>query len=215
MARVAFLIDGFNLYHALDFSPVHLRPWINPHRYRKYKWLDLRKLAELYTGIIAGDTVESIHYFTALAFWNPNKVSRHQIYINALKNEGVQEVMGEFKTRTKHCNTCGLDFTTHEEKQTDVNIAVTLFRLAVEDSYDKVILISGDTDVLPAIRLVQSKFPEKKVGVVIPIGKASESLKNAADFHYRMRETHLQSCQFADPYTLASGTVLTRPATWV
>lgn len=213
MARVAFLIDGFNLYHALNYSPVRNRS-TDPYRYRKYKWLNLRRLAETYTAITPGDSVESIYYFTALAHWNAGKVSRHQLYINALINEGVKVVLGEFKSRTKHCSSCNHDFLTHEEKQTDVNLAVTLFQLAVEDQYDKVIIISGDTDILPAVRLVQAKFPHKKVGVVIPIGKASEAFKREADFHYKMREAHLAQSQFPDKYVIKEGNIVTRPTSW-
>jgi len=213
MARIVFLIDGFNLYHALDNSPVHLRPWIDPHRYRRFKWLNLAKLCQCYA-IEKGDTIEAVLYFTALAYWNPGKVARHQRYIRALENEGLSVVYGEFKERQKRCVRCRQYFTTHEEKQTDVNIAVTLFRLAVENKYDKAIVISGDSDILPAVTLVQKTFLEKKVGVVIPIGKASENFKNTADFHYRMREKHLQASSFSDPYTFPDGSTIPCPPLW-
>lgn len=213
MSRIAFLIDGFNLYHALDYSPVHQRPWINPHRYKKYKWLDLTALCKNYV-LDKGDAIESIWYFTALAYWRPDKVARHQIYIRGLEAQGINVVYGEFKERTRHCNTCNRDFQTHEEKQTDVNIAVAMVTLAAADFCDKIILISGDTDVLPAIDMVQKFYEGKQVGVVVPIGKASESLKKAADFHYRMRESHLKRSQFGDPHTLPDGSLLSRPSNW-
>src|SRR5258708_1133879 len=139
----------------------------NPLQYRKYKWLNLAELCQCYA-IEKGDVVEAVLYFTALAYWNSGKVARHQRYIRALENEGVKVVYGEFKERQKRCLRCKQYFLTHEEKQTDVNIAVTLFQLAVDDKYDKAIVISGDTDVLPAVKLVQKTFPEKEVGVVIP-----------------------------------------------
>jgi uncharacterized LabA/DUF88 family protein len=88
-----------------------------------------------------------------------------------------------------------------------------LYHLAVKDRYDKAIIISGDTDVLPAVRLVQRDFPAKKIGVVIPIGKASENFRKAADFHYRMREKHLQVSLLVDPYAHPDGS-LSCPANW-
>lgn len=212
MSRVTFLIDGFNLYHALDYNVApHTR---DPYRYRKYKWLNLWRLASLYTSNVDGDSLQSVFYFTAFASWSSQKVSRHQLYINALENEGVRVVLGEFKAKNKRCNSCGQNFLTHEEKQTDVNIAVTLFQLAVEDHYDKVVIISGDTDILPAVRLVQTKFPQKQVGVIIPIGRDSHAFRNAADFRYKMRESHLAQCQFADPYVLMNGRTISRPVNW-
>jgi hypothetical protein len=35
-----------------------------------------------------------------------------------------------------------------------------------------------DSDLLPAIRAVQATFPSKQIGVIVPIGRASEDLKN-------------------------------------
>jgi len=188
---------------------------MNPFKYQKFKWLNLRSLADIYAANIEGDFVEDVYYFTAFASWSPEKVSRHQAYINALEDMNVKVVLGEFKRKTKRCNNCKLNFVTYEEKQTDVNIAVTLFRLAVEDKYDKVIIISGDTDILPAIRLVQSTFPEKKVGVIVPIGRESNSLRATADFRYKMRESHLEQAQFADRHVLKNGKAITRPQGWV
>ncbi len=48
----------------------------------------------------------------------------------------------------------------YKEKGVDVRIALDLFRLAIEDSYDKAILISSDSDLLPAVRMVQAKGKE-------------------------------------------------------
>jgi hypothetical protein len=38
MKRIIFLIDGFNVYHALDSEP----------KYHKYKWLDYSALAKCF-----------------------------------------------------------------------------------------------------------------------------------------------------------------------
>jgi len=46
---------------------------------------------------------------------------------------------------------CHKKFWTVEEKQTDVNIALKLFQLAVQDAYDKTIIISGYSEFLPAV----------------------------------------------------------------
>jgi uncharacterized LabA/DUF88 family protein len=78
-----------------------------------------------------------------------------------------------------------------EEKQTDVNIALKLFEPAVQDGYDKAMIISGDTDLLPAAKTVRSIFPFKSIGVVIPIGRSSEDFKKNADFHFKMKEHQL------------------------
>ena len=213
MSRIVVLIDGFNLYHALDFNPVSRNPRINPKRYCKYKWLDLKKLAECFV-MSKSDTLEDVFYFTTLAVWDPGKAKRHREYIKALELQGVKVIYGEFKRKEKKCRLCKKSAWTFEEKQTDVNIALRLLSLAVVDAYDKVIVISGDTDLLPAVKMVQAIFPHKSVGVVIPIGKASEDFKNNADFHYKMREKHLQVSLLPDPIVLPDGSSLACPGNW-
>lgn len=198
---MSFLIDGFNLYHALDFNS----------RYHKYKWVSLSKLANCY--LTRSDSISTVHYFTALASWNPGKTARHRVFIQIQQHEGVEVVFGEFKRKDKYCNNCQRQFQTYEEKQTDVNIALKLFELAVSNSFDRAIIISGDTDLLPAVRSVQSTFPDKQVGVVIPIGRHSENFKRTANFHHKMKEQHLASCVLADPYDIG-GKRLWCPANW-
>lgn len=170
MARIFFFVDGFNLYHAFDAHA----------RYRKYKWIGLSKLCACYV-VDKKDAISGIEYFTALVTWDPGKVARHNIFIKAQENEGVKVVYGEFKRKDRKCKLCHKIFRTFEEKQTDVNIAIRLFQLAIQDRYDKAIIVSGDTDLLPAIKAVQTTFPSNQVGVVIPIGRASEDLKQQTD----------------------------------
>jgi uncharacterized LabA/DUF88 family protein len=86
--------------------------------------------------------------------------------------------------------------------------------LAIQERYDKAILISGDTDLIPAVKAVQKTFPAKKIGVVIPIGRASEDLKAQTDFHHKMKVQHLMSSMFSDPLLLADGSSLACPPSW-
>lgn len=208
MSKNVFFVDGFNLYHALDYfdgGPDH-------YRYHRYKWISLTRLANCY--VSKKDRIEQILYFTTLATWDPAKVQRHRQFIRAQENEGVRIVYGEFKRKEKKCQLCGKYFWTYEEKQTDVNIALSLFQLAVQDRYDKAVIISGDTDLLPAVMAVHATFPGKQIGVVIPIGRASEDFKKQADFHHKMKEKHLISSRYPDSITLGDGSVLTCPPNW-
>lgn len=143
-----------------------------------------------------------------------NCLTKHRLFIRAQESEGVNVVYGEFKRKDRYCPLCKRHFRSVEEKQTDVNIAIYLFRLAVADSYDKAIIISGDTDLTPAVKAVQATFPTKPSGVVLPIGRASEDFKQTADFHYKMKEKHLQTSRFDDTVVLVDGTRLSCPPNW-
>ena len=54
----------------------------------------------------------------------------------------------------------------NEEKRTDVNIAIQMLEDAYEDRCDKLILVSGDSDLVPAVIRVRNLG--KKVLVYIP-----------------------------------------------
>jgi uncharacterized LabA/DUF88 family protein len=199
--RTAFFIDGFNVYHALDCNMA----------YWKYKWLNYAKLANCY--ITTKDTIKNIYYFSALAYWNPKKVIRHINLIKALEHFGVETIFGKFKLKDKECRICNEIYQTYEEKLTDVNIAIKLFQDAMHDKYDKAIIISGDSDLLPAMEAVKQTFPNKQIGVIIPIGRRAESLKAAADFYMKMKEKHLINSQFDNPLNINTE-IIYRPSHW-
>jgi uncharacterized LabA/DUF88 family protein len=208
MAKIAVFIDGFNLYHALD----HFEDGPNRARYKRYKWLNLRKLASLFVGRL--DTLEQVLLFTALATWDSQKVARHRMFLRANESVGVSVVYGEFKRKDRRCRLCHGSYATFEEKQTDVNIALSLFQLAVRDEYDRAIIVSGDTDLIPAMKAVRSTFPQKQIGVIIPIGKSSNDMLKQADFRFKMRERHLASSRFPDQVVLPDGSTLDCPPKW-
>lgn len=203
MNRIVFFIDGFNLYHALAEKP----------EYYKYKWIDLFKLANCF--IKKTEKIVGIYYFTALATWDLKKMAKHKTLIKALELRNVNIVYGEFKRKDKFCRRCRNRYQTFEEKQTDVNIAIYLFELAIRDIYDTAIIVTGDSDLIPAIKAVRKTFPSKKIGIIIPIGRRSEDLKANTDFHIKMKEKHLRSSMFEDVIKLNDTEELKRPSTWI
>jgi len=141
-------------------------------------------------------------------------MERHKTYIKALGTIDIEIVYGKFKSITKKCPECKKEYPTHIEKRTDVNIAMNLFISAMKDEYDKGIIVSGDSDLIPAIKYVKSYFPTKEIGVLIPIGRQAEELKNVCDFHMRIKEKHLSTSQFDDIITLSNNVQIRRPKEW-
>lgn len=198
-----FLVDGFNLWHALDIE----------EQFQHLKWLDLAKLARCF--VSSKQTIEGILYFTALAAWSPQKMERHKTYIRALRLRGVRTVYGQFRKRDVKCRArCRQWYKKYEEKQTDVNIAVHLFEMAYHDKYDLAFIVSGDSDLIPAIDRIRETFPEKRFGVVIPIGRRAEELKQRTDLHRKMKRKHLESSRLPDIIDLGEGKVLRCPSNW-
>jgi uncharacterized LabA/DUF88 family protein len=201
MARVSLFVDGFNLYHALDND-----------QFRQFKWLNLRRLAELY--LRGQDTLSDIFYFTAFVTWNPDKVLRHKLYIRVLESLGVRPIYGKFGKVTRCCRKCNQSYDTFEEKETDVNIAIELLEQARLNTYDRAIILSGDSDQAPAIRTVKKNYPHKEVCALIPPCRTANFLTKEAKFHFKIRRQHLLASRLPDEITLADGAVIYCPERW-
>jgi uncharacterized LabA/DUF88 family protein len=211
--RVMCVVDGFNLYHSLDYFEGGVSP-NDCLRYRKYRWLSLRKLALCFVRP-KSEELEGVHYFTTYAHWDSNKVFKHRLYVRAQQSEGTEVVFGKFKNKQVKCkSTCGAMFSTWEEKQTDVNIARHIIESAYLDMFDRLILISGDSDQIPAIEFVKQYFPEKIITVVVPIGRTAIELKELAHTTEKMSEDHLKRSQFPEKVMVVTGENVLRPAGW-
>lgn len=91
---------------------------------------------------------------------------------------------------------------------------MALLQYAILDKYDRAVIISGDTDMIPAVKAVRATFPSKQIGVILPIGRSSEDLLKHADFHHKMREHHLASSRFPDQVQLADNSLIECPVSW-
>lgn len=157
--RTIVYVDGFNLYHAIDdLGEPHL------------KWVDLWSLSEK---LLRGDQyLVAVKYFTAYATWRPASYRRHQRYIAALEARGVTPIVGRFKAKTVRCHaSCGRNYVTHEEKETDVNIGVHLMADSLKGRLDRALVVSADTDLNAAIALARSEAPGKRIDLVAPPGR--------------------------------------------
>lgn len=203
MNRVQFFIDGFNLYHSLMRSPA----------LRGYRWLNFTRLAE--SVLTVRESLAGIYFFTAFyPSADSGKTSRHETFIHAQALFGVTTVLGQFKRKDKHCNLCGGTFSGHEEKESDVNIALHVFKGAVDDAYDVAYILSNDSDLLPAIRMVRDTYPNKVVRMLFPPAcRGAESLKQAANGYMRLKEHHLKANLFPDPLVVESVTIR-KPSGW-
>ncbi|MCK5460728.1 NYN domain-containing protein [Candidatus Gracilibacteria bacterium] len=153
--RVIAYIDGFNLYHSLhNLGRPHL------------KWVNLWTLLD---SITRGDEkLDAVKYFSAYATWKPKAYFHHRQYVNALEYFGVTTIMGNFKGKPRECTKCKHQWDEHEEKETDVNLALRILCDAVDDSFDRAIIVSADSDLLPIVKEIKSRFPQKEIFIATP-----------------------------------------------
>ena len=214
--RAALFVDGFNLYHAID-----------DFRNNRLKWLSLWDLG---VRIInrQSETLVKATYFSAYANHlqasHPDVVQRHKDYVAALEATGVEVVLGTFKRKPASCRSCGARWARHEEKETDVNIAVQVVAAAHRDLFDVAYVLSADTDLAPALREVRSIVDgdgartKRIVAVFPPIAPGKRryvsSLQQSSDASINLNESHLLACRLPDQLTGRDGSSILCPAAY-
>ena len=203
--KVLVLIDGFNYYHKLS-------------KHQKYnnvcvKWLDYMSLlkASIKSHLKTDNFDIEVIFFTAIAgHRSPESQSRHKTYLKALKKSGIKVVLGEFKEKYIYpCKDCKQKLPSekilkHEEKHTDVNVAITLLEKAMINDFDRAYLLSEDNDYVPVVRRVKELYPEKEV-IICPPPQKNYHVHNLLtasgelDF-YRFRWNEIKHFQFPDEY---------------
>lgn len=207
LKRVACFVDGFNLYHAIaDLSKAG--------KQRHYlKWLDLRKLTQAFIRPTT-ETVADIHYFSAYATWLPDAHLRHKQYVAALESVKVTVKPGQFKQKNRSCKQCGANWIGHEEKESDVNFAVELLNRAWLEEFDRAIIVTADTDIVPVLQMVKRDHPALHLTAAIPEQRYGNalSLRNACHDSLRIKESHLLKSLFQENVVNGVGdTVAIRP----
>ncbi len=202
--NVTYLIDGFNLYHSIRRAQKELRA--------STKWLDIRALCEsrlqnIRTVVGCPVDLESIYYFSAYAYHlkDPSIVQRHKSFVECLEDAGIKVEINRFKYKELQCPFCRRVVVKHEEKETDVSIALKLIEVFLEDECDIVVLMSGDTDLAPAVRMAKKLYPAKHILFDFPAYRKNKELANLCPGSTVINAKQYRKYQFSDPCILQSG----------
>lgn len=185
--RIISFIDGFNLYHAIcDLKQNHL------------KWVNLRSLSEAFIKPSQEELID-VYFFSAYATWKEQSHLRHIKYVQALEAVGVSAVLGHFKEKKRRCRECKNEFIAHEEKETDVNIAIKLLDLAHRKAFDKAFIITADSDLCPVINLITDSFKEIEISILVPPNRyrIARELRNSVTTH-KIKQAHLENNLFSE-----------------
>ena len=174
--RTAVYIDGYNLYYGRLRGTSH-------------KWLDVVALFEQILKIQdPGSTLAAVRFFTApalarFAAHGQASMVAQQSYHRAL--EARHPALFSITLGTHSFDNSGTklptfvpgqpfdrDVRSHvwklEEKKTDVNLAMAMYRDAAKGRVDQVVLCSNDSDAEPVLEVLREDFPALIIGVVTP-----------------------------------------------
>tara|TARA_Y100000294_G_scaffold171300_1_gene184569 strand:+ start:621 stop:1340 length:720 start_codon:yes stop_codon:yes gene_type:complete len=211
MKKVTFLIDGFNLYHSiLD---------LNRDCNVSVKWLNLSSFFSSYLYLFRPAKLSQIHYFSAFPYHkqkhDPDKIVRHKNYVKCLKSTGIIFVEGRFKRKPPlKCFNCKQSINLHEEKETDVSIAVTALELAMNGSADIIVFVTGDTDLVPAVKKCNQLFPAIETCIIFPYKRRNKELLKIASKSFNIGKDQYLKHQFPNPVILEDGSEICKPISW-
>jgi hypothetical protein len=203
MTTVIAYIDGFNLYHGLH------------DKYgRRYLWLDLQHLVQR---VRPRDQILAVRYFTAEVKDDPAALARQRTYLAALKahSSAVEVILGRYQTKRMTCRHCGKVWTSYEEKETDVNIAVALVADAAASASDIALIVSADSDLCPAIRTARSLNPKRRMIAAFPPRRSSFEIRSLIRKPFTLAAVDLRNSLLPEVVTdPAMASVRKRPGKW-
>ncbi len=167
--RTYIYIDGFNFYYgAVKNTP--------------YKWIDFKKLFE--NLLSSKNQIISMKYFTAIVSGkiDPAQPIRQKTFLRALEKY-IPEISIHYGDFLSHNvfkplayppddNLFGkpikfANIIKTEEKGSDVNLALHLLNDAWKDLYDCAVIVSNDSDLAEALKLVKNQH-KKTIGLISP-----------------------------------------------
>lgn len=180
------IVDGLNLYHALE----HFGP--------DATFLDIPSIAAQYLPK-QREEIE-VFYFTSTPDHKGRvTLDRHFEYLALLKSVKVEIVEGRFQRSIKSCVTCGAKSEIHKEKETDVSIALKIIEAAMEAETSEILLFSADSDFAPALRFARRVNPKVRLMVAQTsnfLRFSPNSLGATADSVVRLRAELIHTYSF-------------------
>ena len=145
--RVALFFDGKNFYSG----------WREAARGKR---IDFSKLANWLVKKVGGSILWGAHYYTGVddvQVLQPEAQQKLNGFLDMLETQPGFFV-STFKRRigTISCSQCGADNKYTLEKEVDTTMVANMLKMAASDSFDIMVLLSGDADYVPAIEGVRS-----------------------------------------------------------
>ena len=197
MERVAVFIDGSNFYYALNktFGKTQIR--FDALARKLTDHAPDRKLVRVYYyNAVVDQDDGSEQYKGQQRFLESLRHTPYlQLKLGRLERRRIAEwdsLSSEQKKQIEDIVGKPLRDYTHVEKGVDVQMSVDMLQLAVADTYDTAVIISGDGDFAPAVEAV------KQLGKHVELGRVTNwpcnRLRDACDVEIPINAALLDDC---------------------
>ena len=129
-------------------------------------------------------------------------------------------IESRFKMKTVQCGVHSCPYSgdrrykVPEEKRTAVSIALQILR----DAYDTFVIVSGDSDLVPALDILRTNFPRKQTVVYVPGQTPARSyaveLRSATKKARNLPLALLKHAHLPNQVPDGARGFLSKPATW-
>lgn len=185
-------------------------------KWQRYYWLNIRDLSLKL--LKPNQILKGVKYFTSRVSSTPNdpdKATRQNEILEAIETLTDTKIFyGHYLTNSVKCFNCKKIWTAPDEKMTDVNIATELLIDAFQDKFDVAILISGDSDLAPAIQSIKKIFKNKQTIIFFPPKRVSKHLREIEEMSFTLGRKLLADSQFPEEVLKPNGLKLKRPPLW-
>ena len=123
--------------------------------------------------------------------------------------------MGHYMTGETHaCINCGVVGSKDFEKQTDINLTLSLILDGLDNVYDTAYLLTADSDQAATARVFKDRLAVKKKRLVsvIPLNQiVSRKIANYAPDPIELTILEIERSVFPGPYVVSRGGTIRRP----
>lgn len=199
--RARLYVDGFNLHHAiLDLN----RP--------ELLWLDLMALGR--SILPPSERLAGVVWVSAHRPQKRDRMISLAAYEAALGSRGVRCLMGHFVVHSDHCHACGHQWMDATEKQSDVNLALSVAADAAANRFDTAYILTTDGDHAATTRFLKEGYPNKRVVSVAPPGRGhNRQLLEWVDARTEVEIPMLEAAALPDRLRTRQGWI-ERPDSW-
>ena len=153
------------------------------------RWLDIRALCSSYLRDISKDAVtQAVYYYSALA------------------HHAEQWNPGTVQRHLAYIQAL---------ESSGVAVASRIIEIAVEAAADTIVVVSGDTDLVPAITTAERPAPQSlTVCMLYPNGRRNAAFQTVTSRGWRIKQDRYSLHQFPDPVSKADGSPVSKPPEW-
>ncbi|OZB82076.1 MAG: hypothetical protein B7X41_16390 [Microbacterium sp. 14-71-5] len=162
-------------------------------------------------------SIVQVKYFTAIVLNEPEAQARQDRYLDALRGlypGRLTVIKGQFQEKPRHCKACGASWVSYEEKQTDVNIAVHLVADVAAGRADSYMLMTADTDIIPAVKMAWGANPDANIFAHFPPHRGSVAIRRLMPSSRKTTVTRVREALLPLEVELANGAIFRCPDKW-